>query len=125
MKPTIAILGASADRAKFGNKAVRAYQERGYEVFPIHPREASIEGVPAYRSVRDLPVEWLDRVSVYLPPSVGLTILDELTSLPIGEVHFNPGADAPEVIEEARALGLNVVLGCSLLAIGVSPADLD
>jgi predicted CoA-binding protein len=125
MKPTIAILGASADRSKFGNKAVRAYLERGYDVFPIHPRESTVEGVTAYRSVRDLPVDRLDRVSVYLPPSVGMLVLEELTSLTIDEVHFNPGADAPEVLERAEALGLNVVVGCSILAIGVSPADLD
>lgn len=37
-KRTIAIVGASADRAKFGNKAVRAYAEEGWEVWPVNPK---------------------------------------------------------------------------------------
>ena len=48
--PTIAILGASADRAKFGNKAVRAFVQRGYAVFPVNPRGGTIEGLAVYRS---------------------------------------------------------------------------
>ncbi len=34
-KETIAILGASPDRAKFGNKAVRAYVRRGLLTFTL------------------------------------------------------------------------------------------
>ena len=54
--PTIAILGASANRAKFGNKAVRAYRSQGYDVFPVHPSADVIEGLPVFRSVADVPV---------------------------------------------------------------------
>lgn len=125
MSPTIAIVGASTDRAKFGNKAVRAYQRQGYQVFPIHPRAEAIESIPAFSSVRDLPVDQLDRVSVYLPTEVALSVLDDLTSKTIGEVHFNPGADDPRVLAKARELGLNVVTGCSILAVGVHPGELD
>lgn len=123
--PAIAVIGASADRSKFGNKCVRAYALRGYEVFPIHPREQRIEGWPVFRSVRDIPVPRLDLVSIYLPPAVGLTILDDLTHKLIGEVWFNPGADAPEVLSRARELGLPVVVGCSILAAGISPSELS
>jgi hypothetical protein len=42
---SVAILGASADRSKYGNKAVRAYQQQGYTVFPINPKESEIEGL--------------------------------------------------------------------------------
>ncbi len=123
--PSIAILGASSDRRKFGNRAVRGYLRQGYTVYPIHPTEKQIEGLPAYPSIRYVPVEAIDRVSVYLPPNVGLKVLPELTSKKIGEVFFNPGADAPEVLEQARALGLNVVVGCSLIAVGISPSELE
>jgi predicted CoA-binding protein len=120
-RPTVAILGASANRAKFGNKAVRAFALRGWDVFPINPRASTIEGFPAYPSVGAVPIPALDRVSVYLPPEVGLRVLDDLTHKPVGEVWLNPGADSPELVAEARRRGLNVVLGCSILAIGVDP----
>ena len=125
MKPSIAILGASADRRKFGNKAVRAYLLAGYEVYPVNPHEKTIEGLRVYRSARELPCDRLDRASVYLRPEVALAVLPDLTHLPIGEVHFNPGADAPEVLARAAELGLNVVTGCSIIAAGLRPDQLD
>ena len=124
MKPTIAVLGASTDRSKFGNKAVRAYLQQGYDVFPVNPKADSVEGTAAYPTVADIPVSKLDRVTVYLPAPVALGVLGQLAEKEIGEVHFNPGADDPEVLAKARELGLNVVTGCSILAIGVRPDEL-
>ncbi len=124
-KPTIAIVGASTDREKFGNRAVRAYASRGYQVFPIHPREPSIEGHKAFASVNDVPVAELDCISIYLPPAVCLKALDDIARKPPKQVFFNPGADAPEVLERARELGLPVVVGCSIVAVGVNPHDMD
>src|SRR5262249_8968456 len=124
-KPTIAVVGASADRRKFGNKCVRAYASRGYEVYPIHPTATAIEGRTAYASVPDGPAADLARVSVCLPPEVGLRVLDELTRKPVRELWLNPGAESPALVERARQLGLNVVTACSIVDIGVSPGDLD
>jgi predicted CoA-binding protein len=125
MKPTIAIIGASTQRNKFGNKAVRAYLRQGYEVYPINPRASSIEGLPAYRSIRDVPVPALDRVSIYLPPPVGLEVIDEVTSKPCREVWLNPGAESQALLSRARELGLNVVCGCSIVDICVNPHELE
>ena len=58
-KPTVAILGASADRRKFGNKSVRAHAQAGYEVFPVNPKGGQIEGLPVYRSLAEVPAEHL------------------------------------------------------------------
>jgi len=52
-----------------------------------------------------------------------LTILEEIKAMPAHEVWFNPGADDPAVVAQARALGINVVVGCSIVALGESPAD--
>jgi predicted CoA-binding protein len=125
MSDTIAIIGASADRGKFGNKAVRAYLKNGYRVFPVHPTATEIEGQPAYRSVLDVPLGELDRISIYLPRAVLRPLLDEIAQKPAREVWFNPGADAPDIVERARFLGMNAVVGCSIVDIGVSPYELD
>jgi uncharacterized protein len=119
--PTIAVVGASPDRRKFGNKCVRAYARAGYTVFPVHPSADSIEGLPAFRTVADIPVDRLDRVSVYLPPAVGVAAMSEVAKKPVGEVWLNPGADVPEVAAEAERLGLTVVRGCSIVDVGLSP----
>jgi uncharacterized protein len=123
--PNVAVLGASRDRSKYGNRAVRAYLRQGYTVYPVHPSAPSIEGQPAYRSVLEIPAAELDRITIYLPPSVSAAILGEVARKPAREVWFNPGADGPEVVRKARELGLNVITGCSIMAIGVSPYKLD
>lgn len=125
MKPSVAIVGASANRHKFGNMAVRAYDRQGWEVFPVHPSANAIEGHRAYRTIADIPRERLDRITVYLPPEVGLQVVDSLASKPATDVWFNPGAASRPIVDGARALGLNVQLGCSIVAIGVSPHELE
>ncbi len=120
--PSVAIVGASKDRSKFGNIAVRAYAENGYDVYPVNPKEPEIEGHTAYASVADIPV-YLDRVSIYLPPDRALTMLEELSEVEVGEVFLNPGSDTPAVLEKAHDLGLNAVCECSILDIGLHPAE--
>lgn len=116
--PTIAVIGASADRAKFGNRCVRAYAQEGWAVYPVHPSETAIEGITSYRSIRDVPAGPIDLVSVYLPASRGLAVMDEIAGRgDVREVMLNPGADNPEVVAKGQALGLNVVTGCSLIAL--------
>jgi len=114
---TVAIIGASADRTKFGHRAVRAYLRRGWEVFPVNPRGGLIEGRPVYASVRDVPVP-LDRVLLYLPPHLGERVLPDIAAVAPREFFVNPGAESPALVEEARRLGLDPILACALVAIG-------
>ncbi|MBI5209347.1 MAG: CoA-binding protein [Elusimicrobia bacterium] len=121
-KPTVAVIGASRDRSKYGNKSVRAHAEKGYEVYPVHPAETEIEGFKAYRSVLDIPVP-LDRVTVYLPPRLGLLALEDIAAKGTQELFINPGAESPELIAKAQALGLEPILACSIVAIGATPSQ--
>jgi predicted CoA-binding protein len=111
-KPTVAIIGASADRAKFSNKAIHAHLHAGYDVYPVNPKEETIEGLKCYKSVLDVPVT-LSRISLYLPPAVGVKVLDDIAKTACRELWVNPGAESPELIEKTRTLGLNAVFACS------------
>jgi predicted CoA-binding protein len=117
---TVAIVGASANRSKFGNKAVRAYKEQGYRVFPINLKATEIEGLPAYPNISAVPVR-PEMVSVYLPPAVLLKVLPEIAAKGCDELWLNPGAESPEVLAEAERLGLNVIQACSIVGVGLSP----
>jgi predicted CoA-binding protein len=117
---TVAVIGASADRAKYGNKALRAYERQGYRVIAINPNEAEVEGHRTYRSVLDV-TEPIDMATVYVPPAIGVLILDEIAKKGIPEVWLNPGADEPEVVARARELGLNTIVACSIVGIGERP----
>ena len=120
---TVAIIGASTDRAKFGNKAVRAFQQQGYTVFPVNPKEAEVEGLPAFKSIRDVPVR-PQMISVYLPPPVLLKVLPDIAARGCDELWLNPGTESDEVLAEAERLGLPVIQACSIVAVGISPGKL-
>lgn len=121
-RKTVAILGASADRSKFGNKSVRAHRQQGYNVYPINPRGGEIEGLTVYRSLAEVPVK-LDRISVYLPPAIGLAVLDEIAQKGCDELWLNPGSDSPEVIAKAEQLGLEPIVACSIVDLNLSPGE--
>ncbi|MEP0846746.1 MAG: CoA-binding protein [Phycisphaerae bacterium] len=120
-RKTVVILGASADRSKFGNKSVRAHVAQGWEVYPVNPRGGEIEGLHVYKSICDVPRP-ITRVSSYLPPAVGVAVLDDVAAAQPGEFFVNPGAESDELIEKARSLGLDPILACSIVDLGVSPA---
>ena len=122
---TVAILGASADRSKFGNKSVRAHQQQGYTVYPVNPKADMIEGLTAYKSLAEVPSGRLDRISVYLPPHVGMAVLPEITARGCDELWLNPGSDSEELVAAAREKGLNVIQACSIVDVGMSPHDLN
>lgn len=121
-KPTVAVVGASKDRSKYGNMCVRAHAAKGWEVFPVNPKEAEIEGFKVYRSVADIPVP-LDRISVYLPPQLGVKALDEFAGKGTRELFLNPGAESDELLARAQALGLKPILACSIVAVGGMPPE--
>jgi len=120
---TVAIIGASNDRAKFGNKAVRAFLQQGYTVYPVNLKETEIEGLSAYQNIRDVPVR-PQMVSVYLPPPVLFKILPDIAARGCDELWLNPGTESDEVLAEAERLGLNVIQACSIVGVGMSPASL-
>lgn len=123
-KKTVAIVGASADRGKYSNKSVRAHLAQGWEVYPVNPKGGVIEGLEVLKSVADVPVK-LDRVSLYLPPTVGVKVLPAVAQAQPAEFFVNPGAESDELVAEARKLGLEPLLACSIVDLGVTPAQFE
>jgi predicted CoA-binding protein len=117
---TVAIIGASSNPRKFGNRAIRAFQRQGYIVIPINPNEAVVEGLKAYASVLDVPGD-IDMATFYVPPDIGQKVMPEVAQKRIREVWLNPGAESDELIQLARALKVEPILACSILGIGENP----
>ena len=116
----MAVIGASNDRSKFGNRAVRAFRQQGYTVVPINPHETEVEGLKAYPSVLDVPGS-IDMASFYVPPDIGEQVIGDVARKGIAEVWLNPGADSDELIARARALQIQPIVACSIVAIGENP----
>jgi predicted CoA-binding protein len=124
----VAIVGASTDRHKFGNKAVRAYKDDGYTVWPVNPKGEDIEGLHTYHSLEELPdTPW--EVAIYTHEGAALSTLDAVADLQdakhdqVAVVYIPPGADTAEVVDHARGLGLYAVPTCPIQVIGKDPND--
>lgn len=120
--PVVAVIGASNDRRKFGNKALRAFRAQGYVAIPINPHEPQVEGERAYASVLEYPGP-IDEATLYVQPDVAVSVMDEIVAKGISTVWLNPGADAPPVVARARALGLSPRVACSIIGVGASPDE--
>jgi predicted CoA-binding protein len=120
MSKSIVIVGASSDRKKYGNKAVRAFKDGGWTVYPVNPKLEEVEGVKCYASIEEVP-EPVDRVSMYVPAKLGKPMLDAIAAKNPDEFFLNPGSEDDELIQRARELGLNPVQACSIVNIGLRP----
>ena len=118
--PSIAVIGASNNRAKYGNRAVRAYLAQGWTVYPVNPKEDWIEGLTCYPSIDDLPAP-VDRASLYVPPTVGIQLLAAISARGAKELWINPGSGSPALIARAEQLGLLPVEACSIIAASDDP----
>jgi acyl-CoA synthetase (NDP forming) len=117
---SVAVIGASGAREKYGNKAVRAYLRQGWQVYPVNPNEPLVEGLKSYRAITDIPGP-VERASLYVPASVGITLLDGIKQKGVRELFVNPGAGSDTLIAEAERLGLDAIQACSIVDIGERP----
>lgn len=105
-----AVVGASRDREKYGNKVLRAYLQNGIDAVPINPVGGDIEGLPSYPDLSALP-EPVDGVSIITPPKVTDKVVDEALALGIKHIWMQPGAESPQAVEIAEQAGANVIAG--------------
>jgi len=118
--PTVAVIGASVNRRKYGNRAVRAFVQQGYHVIPVNPHETMVEGVPAVASLADIH-EPIDIITVYVPPEIGIGLIEAIAAAGSKEVWLNPGAESDALVAKARSLGIEPIQACSIMGVGLSP----
>lgn len=105
-----AVVGASRDRAKYGNKVLRAYLQRGLRAYPVNPHTPQIEGLPCYPDLASLP-ETVRAVSIITPPEVSTAILEQARHLGIQHIWLQPGAESVPAVNAVNATGLNIISG--------------
>jgi len=114
-----AVVGASVDRSKYGNKVLRCYQQHGREVFPINARADEVEGLKAYPSLAALPVP-VKAISVITPPAITEQVVRDAAAAGVTHIWMQPGAESDAAIRSAEAAGMAVIAGgpCLLVVLG-------
>jgi uncharacterized protein len=120
--PVAVVLGASSNRSKFGNKAVRAFAHRLWTVIPVNPRESMIEGIPCVSDLDSVPRR-PDVLSVYLPPRLVEGMSDAIARLAPSEIWLNPGTSDSQVTEALGRHDLDFIHDCTLIRLGMNPGD--
>lgn len=114
-----AVVGASRNREKYGNKVLRVYLQNDRPVFAVNPTPGDIEGLPAYADLSSLP-ETVHGISVITPPAITEKIVEQAASLGIQHIWMQPGAESAAAVSAAAAAGINVIPGtaCLLVVLG-------
>jgi len=115
------VVGASANREKFGNKVLRVYLQHGKKVIPVNPREKEIEGIPCVAGIQDLP-PGVKSISVITPPHVTEQMVDMAIAKEIANIWMQPGAESPAAVDKCRKNNINVIAdgSCILVVLGYS-----
>lgn len=96
--PAFAVVGASSNREKYGNKVLRCYLRNGKKVYPVNPHETLIESLPVIHSVNDLPDD-VHSISIITPPSITEEIVKEAVKKGIQHIWMQPGAESDSAVQ--------------------------
>lgn len=115
----IGVVGASTNRAKFGNKVLRCYQQHGYAAVPVHPAQKQIEGVACVASVSELPAD-VQSISMITPPQVTEKIVALAAAKGIRNIWMQPGAQSAAAVRFCEEQGINLIADgtCVLVELG-------
>jgi predicted CoA-binding protein len=113
-----AVVGASQDRAKYGNKVLRVYQQNRYDAVPVNPKADEVEGLQSYPDLSSIPGS-IDGVSIITPPAVTDGVVQEAIQKGIKHIWMQPGAESEAAVQAAKDAGANVIAGgpCILVSL--------
>jgi uncharacterized protein len=114
-----AVVGASNDRWKYGNKVLRCYLQNGRRAIPVNPNAEEVEDIAAVSDLASLP-EPVHGASIITPPDVTEKIVEEAAEAGVTRLWMQPGAESPRALLRAKELGLSVIAGgpCVLVVLG-------
>ena len=128
---SVAVVGASNDAAKIGHAVLRNLLDYGFQgpIYPINPDARHVGGVPAYRSVLDVPAD-IDLAVLAVPPDAMADVVDQCRAKRVrglvvvtGGFGGNDGArTAGELVAAARAQGMRVIGPNCLGIVNTDPA---
>jgi predicted CoA-binding protein len=103
-----AVVGATSNTKKYGNKIFKNLKKRGYEVYPINLRLKEIEGTKCYATISEVPAK-IDVVDFVVPPPVTETVLKECQKLGLDRIWLQPGSESEAAIAFCHENNLKVV----------------
>lgn len=117
--PAFGVVGASANREKYGNRVLRCYMQKGYRAIPVNPNEREIEGMSCVAQIADLPQD-VKSISMITPPAVTEQLVPAAIAKGIENIWMQPGAESQAAVELCKRHNINVIAdgSCILVVLG-------
>lgn len=115
-KKTWAVVGASENPDRYGNRIYKKLKSRGYTVYPVNPNYETIEGDRCYKDLSSLP-EVPEVIDMVVAPKHAKPVIDEAAGLGIKNIWLQPGTYDDEVMKKIDENGMTGVQACVLVAL--------
>jgi uncharacterized protein len=113
-----AVAGVSRGPGSAANAVYLKLRDCGYEVFPINPNAAQVEGVDCYPDLASIPGN-LDGVVVVTHPSVSASVVRQAAERGVPRVWLHrsfQGSVSAAAVRECRRAGVACIVGgCPLM----------
>jgi predicted CoA-binding protein len=96
--PVIAVVGATDNPRKYGNRIYLDLKDKGFRVYPVNATRATVDGDPVFVTLAELP-ETPDIVNFVVPPTRTLRVLEQAKDLGFTTVWVQPGAENEDVMD--------------------------
>ncbi len=93
---SIALVGASNNPRKYGNKILLDLISKGHIVYPVNNKEKNIEGIKSYKSVDAIP-EIPSIINFVIPPNEGMAVTRDLVEKGYDNFWYQPGAESNKI----------------------------
>jgi predicted CoA-binding protein len=113
---TLAVVGVSRDRNKFGNVVYRRLKAHGYEVFAVNPKTETVEGDPCFTDLASLPGA-VGGVVIVVPPEITERVVHEAAAAGIRRVWMQPGAESKKAVRFCEGHGIRVIHGLCVMTL--------
>lgn len=111
---TVIVLGVSPKSDRYAYKAMQLLKERGHRAVPVNPAFDEVLGELCYPNVSAVPPP-IDTVTLYLREARSNPLIDEIIAAKPRRIIMNPGAENDALALKARARGIDVIYGCTLV----------
>jgi predicted CoA-binding protein len=111
---TVAVLGASPKHHRYAFKAMKLLKEYGHKPVPVNPAYDQVLDETCYPKISDV-ARSIDTVTVYVGEARSTPLIDEIVAVRPQRIIMNPGTENDALAQKARAHGIKVVEGCTLV----------
>lgn len=107
---SVALIGVSRNKQSYSRTLMKAFVDKGFEVFPVNPNETEIDGLKCYQSITQLPNS-IDAAYIIKRKEMAIDLAREVANRGIKKIWIHVKCDAPNIKELCKEFGVTVIAG--------------